>query len=57
MTDNSVRGFHKMRGLDGAADWHVKADAYVSAMPVDPFKNHSSPSPGATWTTFNCSMG
>jgi 15-cis-phytoene desaturase len=35
--DNSVAGF-KMRGLDGAPDWNVAADAYVSAMPVDPFK-------------------
>jgi 15-cis-phytoene desaturase len=36
-SDNSVAGF-KMRGLDDAPDWNVEADAYVSAMPVDPFK-------------------
>ena len=35
--DNTVAGF-KMRGLNGAPDWNVNADAYVSAMPVDPFK-------------------
>ena len=35
--DSTVGGF-KMRGLNGAPDWNVHADAYVSAMPVDPFK-------------------
>lgn len=35
--DQSVRGF-RLRGLDGAADEDFTADAYVSAMPVDPFK-------------------
>lgn len=35
--DKTVANF-KMRGLDGASDWTVTADAYVSAMPVDPFK-------------------
>jgi 15-cis-phytoene desaturase len=35
--DGSVKGF-VIRGLDGAADEFVTADAYVSALPVDPFK-------------------
>jgi 15-cis-phytoene desaturase len=35
--DGSVKGF-LMRGLDGADDYVVTADAYVSAMPVDPLK-------------------
>ncbi len=35
--DKTVAGF-KMRGLNGSPDWNVAADAYVSAMPVDPFK-------------------
>jgi len=35
--DNSVRGY-LIRGLDGAEDEVLSADAYVSAMPVDPFK-------------------
>lgn len=35
--DNSVRGY-LIRGLNGAEDEVLTADAYVSAMPVDPFK-------------------
>ncbi|WP_421654502.1 15-cis-phytoene desaturase [Leptothermofonsia sp. ETS-13] len=35
--DNSVRGF-LIRGLEGAPDQVVTADAYVSAMPVDVMK-------------------
>jgi 15-cis-phytoene desaturase len=35
--DKSVRGF-LMRGLEGAADDVITADAYVSAMPVDVLK-------------------
>ncbi len=35
--DGSVRGF-MLRGLNGAADEVFTADAYVSAMPVDPLK-------------------
>ena len=35
--DNSVRGY-LIRGLNGAEDEILTADAYVSAMPVDPFK-------------------
>ena len=35
--DQSVKGF-RLRGLDGADDEDFTADAYVSAMPVDPFK-------------------
>lgn len=35
--DGTVRGF-LIRGLDGAADQVLTADAYVSAMPVDPLK-------------------
>lgn len=35
--DGSVRGF-LLRGLDGEGDRTVTADAYVSAMPVDPLK-------------------
>ncbi|NET08811.1 MAG: 15-cis-phytoene desaturase [Symploca sp. SIO2B6] len=35
--DQSVEGF-LLRGLDGASDEVFEADAYVSAMPVDPFK-------------------
>ncbi|MBD1920056.1 15-cis-phytoene desaturase [Microcoleus sp. FACHB-831] len=35
--DGTVRGF-LLRGLNGAADEIVTADAYVSAMPVDPLK-------------------
>ncbi|MGB3518729.1 MAG: 15-cis-phytoene desaturase, partial [Elainellaceae cyanobacterium] len=35
--DGSVRGF-LLRGLDGESDRTVTADAYVSAMPVDPLK-------------------
>lgn len=35
--DGTVRGF-LMRGLDGAADYTLEADLYVSAMPVDPLK-------------------
>lgn len=35
--DNTVRGF-VIRGLDGADDEIITADAYVSAMPVDPLK-------------------
>ncbi|MBL1175535.1 15-cis-phytoene desaturase [Pantanalinema sp. GBBB05] len=35
--DGSVRGF-LIRGLDGAPDEILTADAYVSAMPVDPLK-------------------
>lgn len=35
--DGTVRGF-LMRGLNGAADEILTADAYVSAMPVDPLK-------------------
>ncbi|MBF2079814.1 MAG: 15-cis-phytoene desaturase [Synechococcales cyanobacterium T60_A2020_003] len=35
--DGSVKGF-LIRGLDGADDEIVTADAYVSAMPVDPLK-------------------
>ncbi len=36
-SDGSVRGF-LIRGLNGAADEVFTADAYVSAMPVDPLK-------------------
>jgi 15-cis-phytoene desaturase len=36
-SDGAVRGF-LMRGLNGAADEVLTADAYVSAMPVDPLK-------------------
>lgn len=35
--DGSVRGF-LLRGLEGAPDEILTADAYVSAMPVDPLK-------------------
>ncbi|MBD1940645.1 15-cis-phytoene desaturase [Microcoleus sp. FACHB-68] len=35
--DGTVRGF-LLRGSDGAADEEIVADAYVSAMPVDPLK-------------------
>ncbi|MEO0373733.1 MAG: 15-cis-phytoene desaturase [Cyanobacteria bacterium P01_A01_bin.17] len=35
--DDSVNSF-LMRGLDGAEDYEVSADAYVSAMAVDPLK-------------------
>jgi len=35
--DNTVRGF-LIRGLNGADDELLTADAYVSAMPVDPLK-------------------
>jgi 15-cis-phytoene desaturase len=35
--DQSVRGF-LIRGLEGAEDEIITADAYVSAMPVDPLK-------------------
>ena len=35
--DGTVRGF-LLRGLNGAEDEVFTADAYVSAMPVDPFK-------------------
>jgi len=35
--DGTVESF-LMRGLKGEADWTYTADAYVSAMPVDPFK-------------------
>lgn len=35
--DGTVESF-LMRGLHGKADWTYTADAYVSAMPVDPFK-------------------
>ncbi|MBV8885747.1 MAG: 15-cis-phytoene desaturase [Chroococcidiopsidaceae cyanobacterium CP_BM_RX_35] len=35
--DGTVQGF-LIRGLDGAADELLKADLYVSAMPVDPLK-------------------
>ena len=35
--DQSVRGF-LIRGLEGAEDEVITADAYVSAMPVDPLK-------------------
>jgi 15-cis-phytoene desaturase len=35
--DGTVRGF-LIRGLDGAKDEELTADAYVSAMPVDPLK-------------------
>ena len=35
--DGSVQAF-LMRGLNGQADWLFEADAYVSAMPVDPLK-------------------
>lgn len=35
--DGSVKGF-LLRGLDGAPDEMFTADAYVSAMPVDPLK-------------------
>ncbi|MBP0017623.1 MAG: 15-cis-phytoene desaturase [Cyanobacteria bacterium SBLK] len=35
--DGSVKAF-LMRGLNGQADWTFEADAYVSAMPVDPLK-------------------
>ena len=36
-SDGTVRGF-LIRGLNGAADEILTADAYVSAMPVDPLK-------------------
>jgi 15-cis-phytoene desaturase len=36
--DNTVRGF-LIRGLDGAPDEIITADAYVSAIPVDPLKS------------------
>jgi len=36
--DGSVRGF-LMRGKDGADDYTIAADAYVSAMSVDPLKS------------------
>jgi 15-cis-phytoene desaturase len=36
-SDGTVRGF-LIRGLNGAADEVLTADAYVSAMPVDPLK-------------------
>lgn len=36
-SDNSVSGF-LIRGLNGAPDQVLTADAYVSAMPVDPLK-------------------
>ncbi|NEO77911.1 15-cis-phytoene desaturase [Moorena sp. SIO4G3] len=36
-SDNSVNGF-LIRGLNGAPDQVLTADAYVSAMPVDPLK-------------------
>ncbi|MEM9452401.1 MAG: FAD-dependent oxidoreductase, partial [Cyanobacteria bacterium P01_E01_bin.6] len=35
--DGSVKGY-LMRGLNGADDYVLTADAYVSAMPVDPLK-------------------
>ncbi|WP_071516684.1 15-cis-phytoene desaturase [Geitlerinema sp. PCC 9228] len=35
--DGTVRGFF-IRGLDGASDEEITADAYVSALPVDPLK-------------------
>jgi len=35
--DGTVRAF-EIRGLNGAADYQVTADLYVSAMPVDPLK-------------------
>ncbi|MGK7888905.1 MAG: 15-cis-phytoene desaturase [Leptolyngbyaceae cyanobacterium] len=35
--DKSVKGF-LLRGMDGSEDEVFTADAYVSAMPVDPFK-------------------
>ncbi|MEM7556566.1 MAG: 15-cis-phytoene desaturase [Cyanobacteria bacterium P01_A01_bin.84] len=35
--DDSVRGFY-IRGLNGASDEIITADAYVSAIPVDPLK-------------------
>jgi 15-cis-phytoene desaturase len=35
--DHRVRGF-LMRGLNGAEDYEVLADCYVSALPVDPLK-------------------
>jgi 15-cis-phytoene desaturase len=35
--DGSVKGY-LMRGTDGADDYVLTADAYVSAMPVDPLK-------------------
>lgn len=35
--DGSVKGF-LLRGLNGAEDEFFTADAYVSAMPVDPLK-------------------
>jgi 15-cis-phytoene desaturase len=36
-SDKTVQGF-RIRGLEGANDELLQADAYVSAMPVDPFK-------------------
>jgi 15-cis-phytoene desaturase len=36
-SDHTVAGF-TLRGLDGAPDRTVTADAYISALPVDPFK-------------------
>ena len=36
-SDGTVRGF-LIRGLNGSADEVITADAYVSAMPVDPLK-------------------
>jgi 15-cis-phytoene desaturase len=35
--NHQVSGF-LIRGLEGTPDWTMTADAYVSAMPVDPFK-------------------
>jgi 15-cis-phytoene desaturase len=35
--NSNVSGF-LIRGLNGANDWTLTADTYVSAMPVDPFK-------------------
>ena len=37
-SDGTVQGF-LIQGLDGAADEVLKADLYVSAMPVDPLKS------------------
>ncbi|MEM9215889.1 MAG: 15-cis-phytoene desaturase [Cyanobacteria bacterium P01_F01_bin.150] len=36
--DHSVQGF-RLRGADGSSEEDFVADAYVSAMPVDPFKS------------------
>ena len=36
-SDDTVQGF-RLRGLDGAEDTDIQADAYVSAMSVDPLK-------------------